>query len=69
MVSDWISINDVCNVLNLKEKTVKEHCRLGKYSYKINRQGSTSEYLININSLPDYALRKLYNYVPWWIRL
>ena len=62
MVSDWISINDVCNVLNLKEKTVKEHCRLGKYSYKINRQGSTSEYLININSLPDYALRKLYNY-------
>ncbi len=55
----WVSIDDVSNVLNLSVKTVKEQCRIGKLNHKIFRIGKKSEYWISFNSLPEYAQLKL----------
>ncbi|MBO6180644.1 Mu transposase C-terminal domain-containing protein [bacterium] len=54
----WIGIDDVSNVLNLSAKTVKEQCRCGKFTYKIEKDGYKNRYFINFNSLPDFAQRK-----------
>ena len=52
----WVSIDDVSNVLNLSVKTVKEQCRIGKLNHKIFRIGKKSEYWISFNSLPEYTV-------------
>lgn len=49
----WIPIQDVCVLLDLKEKTLKEHCRSGKYTYRVERHKHNSEYFILFASLPE----------------
>ena len=62
----WIPIQDVCVLLDLKEKTLKEHCRSGKYTYRVERHKHNSEYFILFASLPEdykriYWLGEEYN--------
>ena len=49
----WISIDDACKLLHLKEKTVKEHCRSGILNYKIEKKNNKSIYYIHFDSLPE----------------
>ncbi len=76
--SIWLPISEVCNVMGLSKKTIKQHCRQGKYIYKITRKGFRSDYFINYNSLSDSAQRKLrgeynthlgsYSEAPLWAK-
>ena len=40
----WVSLAEASKVLNLQEKTVKEHCRLGKFDFKIEQCGKKFNY-------------------------
>ena len=54
----WVSLAEASKVLNLQEKTVKEHCRLGKFDFKIERCGKKLNYFVYFESLPQYAKNK-----------
>lgn len=55
----WISLDEASQVLNLSIKTLKEHCRLGKLIFKIDKQGKKHNYFIYSASLPQFAKDKL----------
>lgn len=74
----WISLEDASLVLNLSIKTLKEHCRLGKLTFKIDKQGKKHNYFIYSASLPKFAKDKLldvndeqqtYSNAPDWSKI
>lgn len=46
----WISIDEACKLLNLKEKTIKEKCRNAEFSYKIEKLNCKSTYFVRFNT-------------------
>ena len=58
----WISVETACDLLNLKEKTVKDYCRSGKVNYKVEIKDGFHIYFIKFDSLPDYAKNKFFNF-------
>ena len=78
-VPTWISIQEACNLLNLKEKTVKDYCRNGKINYKIEIENRTFKYSIRFDSLPNFAKFKVisepaenqskYSEAPEWAKI
>ncbi len=75
----WISISEACRLLNLKEKTVKDYCRSGKISYKVELIKKSLNYFIRFDSLPNYAKNKVisnsqeskkkYSEAPDWAKI
>lgn len=57
----WISLEEASKVLNLSSKTIKEHCRKGKLTYKIVVENKYRHYAIALDSLPEYANKKFLN--------
>lgn len=57
----WLSVSKASELLEIKEKTLKELCRTGKYNYKVVQNGRKYNYFIQTQSLPSYAKRKLEN--------
>ncbi|MBQ4114173.1 MAG: Mu transposase C-terminal domain-containing protein [Bacilli bacterium] len=48
----WITIDETCKLLNLKEKTVKDKCRNAIFAYKVVLHNRRSHYYIKFDSLP-----------------
>lgn len=74
----WISVEETCQLLNLSSKTIKEHCRLGKLAFKVEKQGKKLNYFIYSASLPEFAKNKfsikmdnqeLYSHAPNWAKI
>lgn len=75
----WIPLKNVCSLLNVKEKTIKDRCYKGLLVYKIVRKNNRNEYFIHFDSLPLKAKRMyagedkidLQNYseAPNWAKL
>lgn len=76
-ISEWISVEDASNLLNLSERTIKDYCRSGKLGFKIEKSGNNFKYLIFFNSLPEYAKNKIltnseksnYSEAPDWAKI
>ena len=74
----WVTVNDVCNLLNVTEKTVKNRCYKGKFNYKIEHINGRKKIFIHSSSLPQKAKRELnddnvielkkYSEAPIWSR-
>lgn len=54
----WINISQASVLLNLSVKTIKEHCRLGKLGFKVERQGKQLNYFVHLGTLPQFAQDK-----------
>lgn len=75
----WIPLENVCSLLNVKEKTIKDRCYKGLLVYKIVRKNKRNQYFIHFDSLPQKAQRRyvgdndseLQNYseAPAWAKL
>jgi hypothetical protein len=52
-ISNWLTIKETCELLNIKEKTVKARCQSGKYSYKLVKNGKRIDYYINSDSIQE----------------
>ena len=74
----WISLEEAGKVLNLSSKTIKEHCKSGKLTFKVEKRGKKSDYFIFISSLPKFAQDKLsgktnelsnYSDAPIWAKV
>jgi len=48
----WLSQDDVCELLNITVKTLKNKCSKGDFVYKIQRVQKKSEYFVLFSSLP-----------------
>ena len=48
----WISIEEACKLLNLKEKTIKDKCRNTEFVYKVRQVKRKLNYYIKFASLP-----------------
>lgn len=48
----WISVKEACQLLNLKEKTVKDKCRNAEFVYKVVQNNRKYNYYIKFTSLP-----------------
>ena len=55
----WFTISQVCNLLNVTEKTVKNRCYKGKFNYKIEHINGRKKIFIHSSSLPQRAKREL----------
>ena len=51
---NWLPLEEVCNLLNLSEKTVKNKCRNSEFNYKVEKKNKKCFYFISFNSLPEY---------------
>lgn len=76
-ISEWISVEEASNLLNLSERTIKDYCRSGKLGFKIEKSGNNFKYLVFFNSLPEYAKNKIltnseksnYSEAPDWAKI
>lgn len=57
----WISIEEACKLLNLKEKTVKDKCRNAEFVYKVIQSKRKLIYYIKFASLPEKIQNKFFN--------
>lgn len=73
----WIPISKISELMCLSIKTLKEHCRNGQYTYRVEKNGRKSNYYINISSLPKYVKEKFqkgepdskkYSEAPVWAK-
>lgn len=55
----WISLTEASTLLNLKEKTLKNRCRNGEYTYKIEKIKNKAIYYVKVDSLPQIIKDKL----------
>ena len=55
----WFTIPQVCELLNVTEKTVKNRCYNGKFNYKIEHINGHKKIFIHSSSLPQKAKREL----------
>jgi len=75
----WIPLENVCGLLNVKEKTIKDRCYKGLLIYKVVRKNKRNHYFIHFDSLPQNAQKRyvgdsvsdLQNYseAPSWAKL
>lgn len=56
----WISINDVANLLDTSERTVRRHCKQGKYDTQMVNENGGKQYRILLESLPQEAIERFY---------
>ena len=54
-ISSWISLEEACKILNLREKTLKNRCYNGQLNYKIERKNNRNQYFIRFESLNQYS--------------
>lgn len=59
--SKWIEQETVCNLIGIKLKTLKVHCRNGVYTYKVKKVNHKYIYYIHFDSLPQNIKDKLCN--------
>ena len=76
----WITIDETCKLLNLKEKTVKDKCRNAIFAYKVVLHNRRSHYYIKFDSLPvkyqnrylniylNQSCEKKYSDAPEWAK-
>lgn len=75
--SQWIPEDLCCELLNIKQKTLRNNCSYGKYNHRVSKKNGKSVYFIHINSLPEYIQKKIntkkkddnsgtYSNVPEW---
>lgn len=57
----WISIEEACKLLNLKEKTVKDKCRNAEFIYKVVQVKRKLNYYIKFTSLPTKIQNRFLN--------
>lgn len=57
----WITLEEMCQLLNLKEKTIKDKCRQGEYNYKVVQNNRKAYYYIKFNSLSEKYQNKYLN--------
>ena len=50
-ISSWISLEEACQILNLREKTLKNRCYNGQLIYKIKRKNNRNQYFIRFDSI------------------
>lgn len=55
---NWLSQDEVCELLNIKLKTLKQYCSAGNYTHKIKKNGLKNVYYISFQSLPDPVKQK-----------
>ena len=71
----WISIQEACNLLNVKEKTIKNRCYKGDFIYKIEVKENIKQIFIRYSSLPlskkpDIGFdNKKYSEAPLWAKI
>ena len=51
-IPTWISVQEACNLLNVKEKTIKNRCYKGDFIYKIEVKDNIKQIFIRYSSLP-----------------
>ena len=51
-IPTWISVQEACNLLNVKEKTIKNRCYKGDFIYKIEAKDNIKQIFIRYSSLP-----------------
>ena len=52
--SKWIEQETVCNLIGIKLKTLKVHCRNGVYTYKVKKVNHKYIYYIHFQLLCQY---------------
>lgn len=73
--NEWIDLDSACEILNLSVKTIKEHCRDGKLSYKVIVNKKYRNYFILSKSIldnfvTDETIANLkYSEVPSWAKI
>lgn len=45
-IPTWISVQEACNLLNVKEKTIKNRCYKGDFIYKIEAKDNIKQIFI-----------------------
>ena len=71
----WISIQEACNLLNVKEKTLKNRCYKGDFIYKIEVKDNIKQIFIRYSSLSiskkidNESDNKKYSEAPLWSRI
>lgn len=50
-IPTWISVQEACNLLNVKEKTIKNRCYKGDFIYKIEAKDNIKQIFIRYSSL------------------
>ena len=51
----WISIDKVSQMLNIKEKTIKNRCYKGEFIYRIESKNNTKQIFIHHSSVPKHV--------------
>lgn len=67
----WYSLEKAAEILNLKEKTLKEKCRNNEFSYRVVKDGNKINYylFIDIESQETASKNKKYSEAPEWSKL
>lgn len=74
-IPTWISVQEACNLLNVKEKTIKNRCYKGDFIYKIEAKDNIKQIFIRYSSLPiskkidNESDNKKYSEAPLWSRI
>lgn len=74
-IPTWISIQEACNLLNVKEKTIKNRCYKGDFIYKIEAKDNIKQIFIRYSSLSiskkinNGSDNKKYSEAPLWSRI
>lgn len=74
-IPTWISVQEACNLLNVKEKTIKNRCYKGDFIYKIEVKDNIKQIFIRYSSLPiskkidNESDNKKYSEAPLWSRI
>ena len=56
----WLSVEEACRLMNLKEKTLKDKCRSGQFIYKVTQYQKKTYYYIKLDSLPENYINKYF---------
>lgn len=57
----WLSQNEACTLLKLKPKTLRQKCRDGSFSFKIQKNNNQTTYCVLLKSLPQKYQDKYFN--------
>lgn len=74
-IPTWISVQEACNLLNVKEKTIKNRCYKGDFIYKIEAKDNIKQIFIRYSSLSiskkinNGSDNKKYSEAPLWSRI
>ena len=74
-IPTWISVQEACNLLNVKEKTIKNRCYKGDFIYKIEAKNNIKQIFIRYSSLSiskkinNGSDNKKYSEAPLWSRI